>query len=202
VIGIRERMMLTMTMNDAELDPLTPPPDTDEHTLIRAAVAGNLAAFEALYRCHVGRVHGVILRLLGSDRARAEDLTQDAFVRVWQRLAEFRFECAFSTWLHRLAVNVALMALRADRAERRGGAESGDDDLALPDHLARSPALGMDLEQLIAQLPPRARAVLCLHDIEGWQHDEIAQQLGMAVGTSKAQLHRARQLLKLGLGER
>jgi RNA polymerase sigma-70 factor (ECF subfamily) len=174
----------------------------DDAPLVTRAAAGEAAAFERLYRKHVGRVHGTIWRLCGRNEARAQELTQDAFVRAWRKLAEFRFESAFGTWLHRLAVNVALMDLRG-----RGGA----DDLEVPilerefeDHAGRFERheLGLDLERVVATLPPRARAVLVLHDVEGWKHHEIAAELGMAVGSSKAQLHRARGLLRARLGVR
>ncbi|MGD9583153.1 MAG: RNA polymerase sigma factor [Lysobacterales bacterium] len=195
-------MMLTMTTFDADFrpPPVAAPPVDADHGLVLAARAGDRVAFESLYRRHAGRVHAVILRLLGGDRGRAEDLTQEAFVLVWQKLGDFRGESRFATWLHRLAINLALMALRQDRS-RPLAAPDGDAMLAeqsMP--IALSPELHVDLESLIPRLPPRARAVWLLHDLEGWQHDEIGQQLGMAVGTSKAQLHRARNLLKHWLG--
>ena len=159
------------------------------------------APFEALYRRHSRRVYAVLWRLCGHE-ARAEDLVQEAFVRAWQALPGFRFESAFSTWLHRLAVNTALMELRS----RAGGEALETDDTALDVHpesdsAGQRTALAIDLERAVATLPPRARAVLVLHDIEGWKHAEIAAELGMAVGSSKAQLHRARGLLRTRLGE-
>jgi RNA polymerase sigma factor (sigma-70 family) len=165
----------------------------------RAAAGGDTRAFEQIYRRHVGRVHGVIVRLVGAHGARAEDLTQDTFVRVWRALPEFRFESALSTWLHRMAVNTALMELRSRRSGPRWEDEADGDDIAMIDTRAHGPALGMDLERAVATLPPRARAVLVLHDVEGWKHEEISVSLGMAVGSSKAQLHRARQLLRTRL---
>ncbi|WDS37568.1 RNA polymerase sigma factor [Pseudoxanthomonas sp.] len=165
----------------------------------RSAASGDTSAFEQLYRRHVGRVHGVIVRLVGAHGARAEDLTQETFVRVWRALPEFRFESALSTWLHRMAVNTALMELRSRRAGPRWEDEADNDDVAMIDPRAHGPALGMDLERAVATLPPRARAVLVLHDVEGWKHEEISVSLGMAVGSSKAQLHRARQLLRTRL---
>ena len=180
--------------------PMTPAstaatPDAED---VRAAAGGDRAAFQRLYRRHVDRVHGAVLRLAGYDRSRAEDLTQDAFVRAWQKLAEFRHESAFGTWLYRLAVNVALMDLRS-----RGTSPVGYvDDEALPDP-GETPfcaAEREELERAIGRLPPRARAVLVLHDIEGWKHEDISLELDMAVGTSKAQLHRARALLRKLLG--
>lgn len=179
----------------------TASPREEDHALVRAAGRGDVRAFEQLYRKHARRVFAVLWRLCGHE-GRAEDLVQEAFVKAWQALPGFRFESAFSTWLHRLAVNTALMELRS----RRGGEALETDDEALEDHATpdsagHRTALGLDLERAIATLPPRARAVLVLYDIEGWKHEEIATELGMAVGSSKAQLHRARQLLRARLGE-
>jgi RNA polymerase sigma-70 factor (ECF subfamily) len=169
--------------------------------LVRSAAGGDMQAFEALYRRYVGRVHGVIMRLVGGQGVRAEDLTQEAFVRAWQALPKFRFESAFSTWLHRLAVNTALMELRSRRAQPRfDDDEDALEDLGMLDLAGQGTALSMDLERAVATLPPRARAVLVLYDVEGWKHEEIAAELGMAVGSSKAQLHRARHLLRDRLG--
>lgn len=167
--------------------------------LVRRAVAGDERAFETLYRRHCARVHGAVWRLSGMNEARAQELTQEAFVRAWQKLASFRFESAFSTWLHRLAVNVALMDLRARHPEDT----PGDEIVAAAAEPVTPFCAGErgDLEQAVAKLPPRARAVLVLHDIEGWKHAEIGRELGMAVGSSKAQLHRARGLLRAMLGE-
>ena len=170
-----------------------------EHALVRLASGGDVSAFEALYRRHLGRVHGVIARLVGGAGARAEDLTQEAFVRAWQALPGYRFESRFSTWLHRLAVNTALMELRSRRARPHEDDEDAFDTLGQPDSAGHATALRTDLERAVATLPPRARAVLVLHDVEGWKHEEIARELGMAVGSSKAQLHRARGLLRARL---
>ena len=173
----------------------------EDAILVRRAASADVAAFETLYRRHHRRVHGVIVRLVGQAGARAEDLTQEAFVRAWQALPSFRFESAVSTWLHRLAVNTALMELRARRS--RPLADDDEDaleSLSTPDTAGHA-VLGRDLERAVATLPPRARAVLVLHDVEGWKHEEIAEELGMAVGSSKAQLHRARGLLRTRIGE-
>lgn len=181
--------------------PMTPAPsapasDTDD---VRAAVAGDRAAFQRLYRRHVERIHGAVLRLAGYDHARAEDLTQDAFVRAWQKLGEFRHESAFGTWLYRLAVNVALMDLRSRHAHPVGFVD--EDSLPEQGETPFCAAERDELERGIARLPSRARAVLVLHDVEGWRHEDISKELDMAVGTSKAQLHRARALLRKFLGE-
>ncbi len=166
---------------------------------VRAAAAGDRQAFQRLYRLHVGRIHGAMLRLAGYDHARAEDLTQDAFVRAWQKLDSFREQSAFGTWLYRLAVNVALMDIRARGADPVGYVDEDN----VPEH-GQTPfcaAEREELERAIGRLPPRARAVFVLHDVEGWHHEEIAGELEMAVGSSKAQLHRARGLLRKALGE-
>lgn len=171
-------------------------------TLAWRASRGDLVAFEQLYRDHVGRIFALLRRLCGGHDARAQDLTQEVFVRAWQALPKFRFESAFATWLHRLAVNTALMELR----ERRSGIDAEITDDVLDTHATIDTAgvrtvLTTDLERAIATLPPRARAVLVLFDVEGLTHEEIAAQLDMAVGSSKAQLHRARGLLRARLGE-
>ncbi|MES2859536.1 MAG: sigma-70 family RNA polymerase sigma factor [Pseudomonadota bacterium] len=172
----------------------------EDAALVRRAAGADVAAFEQLYRRHHRRVHGVIARLVGQAGARAEDLTQEAFVRAWQALPTFRFESAVSTWLHRLAVNTALMELRSRRSRPlQDDDEEALDALSTPDTSGHA-LLGRDLERAVATLPPRARAVLVLHDVEGWKHEEIAAELGMAVGSSKAQLHRARGLLRTRIG--
>jgi RNA polymerase sigma factor (sigma-70 family) len=185
------------TGSDMPPAPAAPIQDADD---VRAAAEGDRRAFQRLYRLHVDRVYGAVYRLAGYDHARAEDLTQEAFVRAWQKLASFRHESAFGTWLYRLAVNVALMDIRARGADP----VSTVDEDSLPEH-GETPfcaAEREELERAIARLPPRARAVLVLHDVEGWRHEEIGAELGMAVGSSKAQLHRARGLLRKVLGER
>lgn len=166
---------------------------------VHAAAAGDRGAFQRLYHLHASRIHGAVYRLAGYDHARAEDLTQEAFIRAWQKLPGFRHESAFGTWLYRLAVNVALMDIRARGADPVRIV----DEEHLPEN-GETPFCAAErdeLERAIGKLPPRARAVLVLHDIEGWRHEDIGGELGMAVGTSKAQLHRARGLLRKLLGE-
>ncbi|MDR6938389.1 RNA polymerase sigma-70 factor, ECF subfamily [Luteibacter sp. UNC138MFCol5.1] len=183
------------------MQPELPAASSDDET-VRAAVAGDRKAFEVLYRRHADRVYGAVLRLAAFDHARAEDLTQEAFVRAWQKLEGFRFESSFGTWVYRLAVNVALMSIRARNADP----VTILDDEHLPDITdIDNPVRAFErdeLEKAIAALPPRARAVLVLHDVEGWKHEEIATELSMAVGSSKAQLHRARGLLRRVLGDK
>lgn len=195
--------MLTVVTESLIDAPSTSTDGGEDRDLVAAAARGEMRAFEALYRRHAGRVHGVIARLVGGQGARAEDLTQEAFVRAWQALPAFRFESAFSTWLHRLAVNTALMELRSRRSRPQDEGDSDEEVFELigsTDSAGHTTALSMDLERAVATLPPRARAVLVLYDVEGWKHEEIAAELGMAVGSSKAQLHRARNLLRERLG--
>ena len=163
--------------------------------LVAAAQGGDEAAFRALHERLVGRVYALCLRLT-ADREEAEEATQDVFVRVWERLATFRGESAFTTWLHRLAVNVVLASRRgAGRRSRRVVFRESIEDLGASAPAA-TPGLAVDLERAIAALPPGARAVFVLHDVEGYQHEEIAAMSGVATGTTKAQLFRARRLLR------
>ncbi|HEY4613783.1 MAG TPA: RNA polymerase sigma factor [Bacteroidota bacterium] len=166
-------------------------------TVLRAQ-RGDRNAFEQLYRENAGRVYAVCLRIC-ADGARAEELTQDVFVRTWQALPSFRGESAFSSWLHRIAVNVVLVNFRSQR--RRTARVETMDDFEQYDSAESSVPLGtaLDLEDAIQKLPPQARAIFVLHDVEGYKHEEIAEQLDLAVGTCKAQLHRARKLLKEAL---
>jgi RNA polymerase sigma factor (sigma-70 family) len=168
---------------------------TQERALIARARDGDLTAFVALYRQNVGRVYALCLRISG-EVARAEDITQEVFVRAWQKLAQFRGESAFSTWLHSLALNAALMERRSRRA--RSAHAFLTDDAAAYERPAGAvdPANGLDIERAVATLPPGARAVFVLHDVEGYRHEEIARMTGVTVGTSKAQLHRARGILR------
>lgn len=193
--------MLNAAVTDLMTDTTALAAAETDNGLVRAAVGGDMRAFEAIYRRHSSRIHGVIQRLVGGQGVRADDLTQEAFVRAWQALPKFRFESAFSTWLHRLAVNTALMELRSRRSQPLFDEDEDRlDDLGMADSAGHQTALSLDLERAVATLPPRARAVLVLYDVEGWKHEEIASELGMAVGSSKAQLHRARQLLRERLG--
>ena len=173
-----------------------PAPDIE---LARQAAAGDLASFEELYRRHFNRVYGVALRMTGHT-AEAEDLTQDVFVQLYRKIGTFRGESAFSTWLHRMAVNQVLMHFR----KRSSRLEAITDDGEPPVQIARGtknpgrpPVIDrIALDEAIAQLPFGYRAVFVLHDVEGYEHKEIARMLGVAEGTSKSQLHKARIRLR------
>lgn len=170
----------------------------DDTASVIAAQRGSVDAFERLYRRHVGRIYGLCLRIAGN-APDAEDWTQEAFVRAWEKLQQFRGASAFGTWLHRIAVNLALTRLRTQSLrwtweaapEPPEYAASTTGDSEKPD-----PGVRMDLDEAIASLPRRARAVFVLHDVEGYQHGEIAAQMGIAVGASRAHLHKARKLLR------
>lgn len=166
---------------------------------VASAASGDRDAFERLYRRNVNRVYSLCVRMCG-DREKAEELTQDVFVRAWEKLALFKGESLFSTWLHRLAVNVVLNARKIDR--RHDARMEDDDDGDVVGQLTampHAPGDRMDLDAAIAKLPPGARRVFTLHDVEGYKHEEIAEQLGVTTGATKAQLHRARMLLREAL---
>lgn len=167
----------------------------DEHRLVEAASRGSHEAFERLYRLHAGKVYGLCLRMTGH-RETAEDCVQEAFVQAWRNLPRFQARSSFGTWMHRIAVNAVLAQARR-RSERLGVLESVEDELAdtLADGEAGDTGAGLDVEAAIASLPPGARHVLVLAGVYGYSHEETAAMLGVAVGTCKAQLHRARQLL-------
>ncbi len=154
--------------------------------------------FEALYRAHVGQVYGLCLRLTGQV-ALAEDCTQDCFIAAWRALPRFEGRSQFSTWLHRIAVNAVLTQRRRRRSDPlREAGELDAEALQRPNGAEAADTL--DVERALGRLPPGARDVLVLVGIYGHSHEESAAMLGIAVGTSKAQLHRARQLLATQLG--
>lgn len=168
-------------------------PDSD----LARATGGDAEAFGRLYRAHVGRIHALALRLTG-DQRQAEELVQDAFVRAWRKLGTFRGESAFGTWLHRLTVNVFLLDHRGTR--RRALRELPEEEAPASAAAAPAGALGhedrIDLERAVARLPEGARVAFVLHDIHGYTHDEIAAMSGVAAGTIRAQLFRARRRLQ------
>ena len=157
------------------------------------AARGDAQAFARLYGEHKDRIYGLARRMAGFEHA--AELTQDVFVRAWQKLGTFRGEAKFSTWLHRLAVNL-ILSRRASFATQRARFLDGEDTLhALPAR-QNGRELGMDFEAAMQRLPDGARTIFVLHDIEGYRHEEIAALLGVTSGTTKAQLHRARMLLR------
>ena len=173
--------------------PMPVPPDPVDD-LVRRARDGDRAAFEGIYRLHAGRIYALCLRLAG-DPVEATEVVQDAFIRAWQRLRSFRGDASLLSWLHRITVNEFYQRRRSER--RRHARVT---PLAEPPDAAGAagadPAARMDLEQALARLPEGAREVFVLFDVEGYSHEEIAGMVGIAPGTSKAHLHRARRLLK------
>ena len=161
---------------------------------VRRAQDGDETAFRELYDEHAGRIYALCLRLTG-DAATAQERTQDAFVRAWERLRSFRGDSAFGTWLHRLAVNVVL-GRRKTLGVERGRYHTGEDALDGVSGRRETPEMTMDFEEAISRLPDGARQVFVLHDVEGFRHEEIARMLGVVPGTSKSQLHHARMALR------
>jgi RNA polymerase sigma-70 factor, ECF subfamily len=155
---------------------------------------GDTAAFERVYARHVARVHGLARRMAGPEAA--DELTQDVFVRAWQKLGTFRGDSSFATWLHRLAVNVIIERFRSLGTQRDRFIGDGDDVLQRMPSARRSGDFRMDFDAALARLPNAAREVFVLHDVEGYKHHEIGDLLGISAGTSKSQLHRARMLLR------
>jgi RNA polymerase sigma-70 factor (ECF subfamily) len=166
---------------------------------VARAAAGDVRAFEALYRTHLPRIHSLVRRMTaGRD---ADELTQDVFVRLWQKLGTFRGDSSFTTWFHRLAVNVVIERFRTDQVQR-ARMHDGEDVFEMLAGPAQTRDLGMDFEAALEKLPDGAREIFVLHDIEGYKHHEIATLLEISAGTSKAQLHRARMMLRKHLGPR
>ena len=164
----------------------------DESRWVRMAQAGDSRAFEKLYRAHVDKVYGLCLRMTGNP-SEAEDCTQDAFIQAWSKLNRFRGDSALGTWMHRVAVNTVLGRMRKSRREQ-------DRIRAVAEVASTPPSMGdsgelRDLERAINELPRGARHVFVLHAVYGYSHGETGDMLGIAEGTSKAQLSRARRLL-------
>jgi len=178
-------------------------PGMSEADAIHRAQQGDGDSFECLYTFHKRRVYSLCLRMTGNT-AEAEDLTQEAFLQLYRKIATFRGESAFSTWLHRLSVNVVLMHLRKkglpevslqealEPAEEDGPRKDiGSHDQVLDGSLDR-----VNLQRAVETLPPGYRIIFVLHDIEGYEHNEIAEMMGCSIGNSKSQLHKARMKLR------
>jgi RNA polymerase sigma-70 factor (ECF subfamily) len=161
---------------------------------VSLAAGGDATAFERIYARHVARVHGLARRMAGTDAA--DELTQDVFVRAWQKLGTFRGDASFGTWLHRLAVNVIIERFRSLGTQRDRFLADGDEALQRMPSARRSGDFRMDFEYALERLPGAAREVFVLHDVEGYKHHEIGTLLGISAGTSKSQLHRARMLMR------
>jgi len=186
--------LLTAVANDYSRDMVTAKNEssTAESAWIQKAMEGDTRAFESLYRLHVGKIYGLCVRMTGN-AAEADDCVQEAFIQAWRKLDKFRRDSAFSTWLHRIAVNTVLGRLRSSKRERERVLVAAE-NIPTPITAGDSGEL-RDLSAAIEQLPTRARHVFVLHAVYGYSHDETGAMLGVAAGTSKAQLHRAKRLL-------
>jgi len=177
--------------------------DPLEPELIERAKQGDAQAFQRLYDKHRRRVYSLCLRMT-SNTAEAEDLTQEAFLQLFRKIGTFRGESAFSTWLHRLSVNVVLMHLRKKSLPQVSLEETtqpGEEDTPKKDFGAEDLALAgsidrLQLQRAVNDLPPGYRTIFVLHDVEGYEHNEIAQMVGCSIGNSKSQLHKARMKLR------
>ena len=167
--------------------------------LVRAAAAGNSEAFEQLYQLHSRRVYSLCLRMLGS-AGPAEDMTQEVFMQLYRKIGSFRGDSLFTTWLHRLTVNQVLMHFRKRGVRLEHTSEEGDFTNIVDTPLQSTKRISMveriDLDRAIAELPPGYRTVFILHDVEGYEHEEISGLLNVSIGTSKSQLHKARMRLR------
>jgi RNA polymerase sigma-70 factor (ECF subfamily) len=177
--------------------------DSIEADLIERAKLGDAQAFQALYDKHKRRVYSLCLRMT-ANTAEAEDLTQEAFLQLYRKIGTFRGESAFSTWLHRLSVNVVLMHLRKKNlpvVSLEETTQAGEDDTPKKDFGAEDLALAgsidrLQLQKAVDDLPPGYRMIFVLHDVEGYEHNEIASIVGCSIGNSKSQLHKARMKLR------
>lgn len=180
------------SQRDGETVPVTQE-KPDEGFLVKRARNGDSTAFEALYRLHCDRIYGLCLRMTGNV-SEAEDCAQEAFIQAWIKLEKFRGDSTFSTWMHRVAVNSVLGRMRKSRREQDRIRAVSDEAHVLPHSVPDNGGL-RDLENAVNELPKGARHVFVLHAVYGYSHDETGSMLGIAAGTSKAQLHRARRLL-------
>ncbi len=182
-------------MSVAEIEKTGP----SDYELAQKAAGGDLAAFEELYRRHFRRVYALALRMTANPEE-AEDLAQETFIQLFKKIGMFRGESAFTTWLHRMTVNQVLMHFRRRKSRPEYTSEEGE----TPDQIVkgtenqnRMPVVDrIVLEDAIAKLPPGYRSVFVLHDVEGYEHNEVAEMLGISEGTSKSQLHKARLKLR------
>jgi RNA polymerase sigma-70 factor, ECF subfamily len=184
---------LTMTVTGERIQ------SASDVELARAAAAGDSAAFEKLYEQHHRRVYSLCLRMLGN-ATQAEDLTQEVFLQVFKKIGSFRGDSAFTTWLHRLTVNQVLMHFRRRGVKLEQTSEEGDFTNVIETPLQSTRRISMidklALDRAIAELPNGYRTVFVLHDVEGYEHEEISNLLAISIGTSKSQLHKARMRLR------
>ncbi len=181
-----------MSSQAVSLNLIVKNPD-EEFRLIEEALDGSCDAFKTLFTRNVTRVYSLCLRI-SADQYIAEEITQEVFIKAWEKLRSFQFDSKFSSWLHRIAVNQFLMHIRSEKRNSEREEEYGK--VRLNHDLNRSTDNKIDLENAISKLPAQARAVLVLYDIEGYKHKEISEFMNIEIGTSKAHLHRARKILR------
>lgn len=178
---------------------------SSDFELTQSAAAGNMKAFEEIYNRHHRRVYSLCLRML-QNTAEAEDLTQEVFIQLYRKIGSFRGDSAFTTWLHRLTVNQVLMHFRKRTVKYEKTTEEGDTPVQIvkgTENQAKMPIVDkIAIDKAIEQLPNGYRNVFVLHDIEGYEHEEVARILGCSVGTSKSQLHKARLKMRKLLGKK
>ena len=178
-------------MRDRANEPASPIDPLDDE--VRQAQKGDVGAFATIYDAHAAAVHSLVRRMVADERE-ARELTQDTFVRAWERLTGFKRQSSLSTWLHRIAVNVVLEHLRRGKRDALRLIDAADGSVPSHSDVGRLDTR-MDVNAALARLPAGARTVFVLHDVEGYSHDEIAEMTGIAAGTARAQLFRARQRL-------
>lgn len=182
-----------------EAEAETVKPDSPDFALTQIAAKGNIAAFELLYERYHRRTYSLCLRMTNS-QTEAEDLTQEVFIQLFRKIGSFRGDSAFSTWLHRLTVNQVLMYFRRRSVKNEKTSESGEmpeQTVSGTENPRKMPVVDrIALKNAVAQLPPGYRSVFLLHDVQGFEHEEVARLLGISVGTSKSQLHKARLKLR------
>ncbi len=181
-----------MSSEAVSLNLIVKNPD-EEYRLIEEAVDGSCEAFKKLFMRNVSKVHSLCLRI-SADSYVADELTQEVFIKAWEKLRSFQFDSKFSTWLHSIAVNQFLMHLRSEKRTSQREEEYSKDKVQHGSDKQYESRI--DLEKAITKLPEQARAVLVLHDIEGYKHKEISELMSIETGTSKAHLHRARKILR------
>jgi len=206
---VAPRLQINRIMTNTEVFPIwqskagtktkTEPVPLSDHALAVAAAKGDMSAFEMLYQRHNRRVYSLCLRMT-QNPAEAEDLAQEAFIQLFRKIGSFRGESAFTTWLHRLTVNQCLMHFRKRSVKLERTTEEGETPVQIvrgTENPNAMPVLDrIALDNALKELPPGYRTVFVLHDVEGHEHEEIAKILGVAVGTSKSQLHKARMKLR------
>lgn len=198
-IQVEESASASVFQTFAPAEAETVEADTPDFALTQKAALGNISAFELLYERYHRRTYSLCLRMTNS-QTEAEDLTQEVFIQLFRKIGSFRGDSAFSTWLHRLTVNQVLMYFRRRSVKNEKTSESGEmpeQTVSGTENPRKMPVLDrIAIKNAIVQLPPGYRNVFVLHDVEGYEHEEVARKLGISVGTSKSQLHKARLKLR------